>query len=146
MAGETGLKVEEITDGPSSHTHRSQATYPRQVAFGTPWIVQFGRVRYRIQLLRFLNDLITWTLQGKIWHRQASVCRSIIEMCLRVEGFEEAEGKLDEIEEELEAVKKLRQQTEKGQEEIVAGFINQLPSGLRDQIIVYGREQARLEQ
>lgn len=31
------------------------------------------------------------------------------------------------------------------QEEIIVGFINQLPAELRNQIIAYAREQAKLE-
>jgi hypothetical protein len=95
---------------------------------------------------RFLGDLITWTLQGKIWHRQAGVCRGIIETCLRVEGYEEVEGKMNEIEEELAATKNLHQQMERGPDEIVSAFILKLPPELQHQIVEYVDQQVKLEQ
>jgi len=95
---------------------------------------------------RFLNDLITWTLQGKIWHRQAGVCRGIIETALRVEGYEEVEGKMDEIEKELAAVKNLRQQTETDQNRKVTDFILGLPEELREQVVAHIDQQIKLEE
>ena len=46
---------------------------------------------------KFLNQLITWTLSGRIRPRQASVCRAILATSLDVEGYGELEGKIDEI-------------------------------------------------
>lgn len=86
---------------------------------------------------RFLGDLVMWTLQGRIWHRQAGVCRGIIETCLRVEGFQELEGKINEIGQELAAAKQLHEQMKAGRVGIIAEFINGLPLGLRSQVNEY---------
>ena len=46
---------------------------------------------------KFLADLVAWVLAGRIFHRQASVCRGLVQQWIRVDEHE----KLDEIERRL---------------------------------------------
>lgn len=47
---------------------------------------------------RFLEDLITWVLAGKLHHRSASTCRGIVEAWLKVNELKEVERRIGEIE------------------------------------------------
>ena len=95
---------------------------------------------------KFLGDLLTWILDGRIWHRQAAACRGIIETALTVAGYAEVRGKIDEIQRELADARSLHEQMAKGPQEIIMGFVKSLPSALQSQVTEYMKEQAKLEE
>lgn len=53
--------------------------------------------------------------------------------------------KLKDLQKEMTIVKDPRKQAENGREEIVTAFLNELPAGLRDQVMEYVRYRAEQE-
>jgi hypothetical protein len=59
---------------------------------------------------RFLHDLISWTLSGRIRARQASVCRSIVATQIElVEGYREMVQHIEDINQTLKDCQQLKE-------------------------------------
>ena len=77
---------------------------------GAPIRLDYDPLDNAESMHKFLNQLIGWTLSGRIKPRVAATCRAVLATSLDVQGYGELAKKANEIDELLEGTRQLFKQ------------------------------------